>query len=197
MKLEQKKTDKSKVDGYLTGKLLVANPFLEDENFSQAVIYVCGHDSNGAIGLMINKPLSDLTVKGLFTQLGIESPFEMEGIIIHYGGPTEMNRGFVLHTTDYKTDTTVVINEHFSITSTLEILRAIAQERGPENFCICLGYIGWGAGQLDQEIQENGWIVVDSNAELVFDSCLEIKWRDSFATIGVDPSILSFEIGHA
>ena len=197
MKLEQKKTDKSRVDGYLTGKLLIANPFLEDTNFMQSVIYVCGHDSQGAIGLVINKPISDLTIKGLFTQLGIESSFEMEGVIVNYGGPVEMNRGFVLHTVDYKTDTTVTVNEHFAITSTLEILRAIALKRGPENFCICLGYIGWTAGQLDQEIQENGWIVIDANTELVFDPCLETKWRDSFATIGVDPSVLSFEIGHA
>jgi len=197
MKLEQRKTDKSRMDGYLTGKLLVANPFLEDTNFMQSVIYVCGHDANGAIGLTINKPLSDLTVKNLFTQLRIESPFEMEGVIVHYGGPTEMNRGFVLHTTDYNAETTVVINDHFAVTSTLEILRAIAQGTGPEDFCICLGYIGWTAGQLDQEIQENGWIVVDSNTGLVFDSCLKTKWRDSFATIDVDPSILTFEIGHA
>ncbi len=197
MKLEQKKTDKSRVDGYLTGKLLIANPFLEDVNFMQSVIYVCGHDSQGAIGLVINKPISDLTIKGLFTQLGIESSLEMEGVIVNYGGPVEMNRGFVLHTVDYKTDTTVIVNEHFAITSTLEILRAIALKRGPEHFCICLGYIGWTAGQLDQEIQENGWIVIDANTALVFDPCLETKWRESFATIGVDPSILSFEIGHA
>ncbi|MBY0280893.1 MAG: YqgE/AlgH family protein [Alphaproteobacteria bacterium] len=197
MKLEQNKTDKSKIDGYLTGKLLVANPFLQDANFAHSVIYVCGHDAQGAIGLIINKPLVDLSVKGLFAQLGIESPFELEGAIVNYGGPSEMNRGFVLHSVDYKTDTTVAIDEHFSITSTLEILRAIALEKGPDNFCICLGYIGWGAGQLDQEIQENGWIAVDASSDLVFDPILETKWRDSFAAIGVDPSVLSFEIGHA
>lgn len=197
MKLEQGKTDKSKVDGYLTGKLLVANPFLQDSSFVHSVVYVCGHDAHGAIGLAINKPITDLTAKGLFTQLGIESPFDLSDIGIHYGGPAEMNRGFVLHTVDYKTDTTIIINEYFAITSTLEILRAIAQKRGPESFCICLGYIGWTAGQLDQEIQENDWLVVDASRELVFDPFLETKWRSSFATIGVDPSILSFEIGHA
>jgi putative transcriptional regulator len=197
MRLDQGKTDKSQLDGYLTGKLLVANPFLQDSGFMHSVIYVWGHDEHGAIGLMINKPITDLTVKGLFAQLGIESPFDLGGVVVDYGGPVEMNRGFVLHTVDYKTDTTVIVNENFAITSTLEILRAIAQQRGPENFCICLGYIGWGAGQLDQEIQENGWVVVDASTDHVFDPYLETKWRSSFAAIGVDPSILSFETGHA
>lgn len=197
MKLEQGKTDKSRANGYFTGKLLVASPFLEDANFAQSVIYVCAHDSHGAIGLVINKVLSDLTIEGLFKQLGVESFSEMDGVVVNCGGPVEMSRGFVLHTTDYKTDTTVIVDEYFALTSTLEILRAIAQKKGPKNFLICLGYVGWSAGQLEQEIQENNWTVVSANVDLAFNPCLEEKWKDSFSAIGVDPSILSLEIGHA
>ncbi len=184
-------------EGYLTGKLLVAMPFLENNQFSYSVIFVCGHDSQGAIGLVINKILPDLTFKELLSQLNIDYITSSNDFIVHYGGPIDLSRGFVLHTSDYTIDTTIQVNENFSITSTLEILRALARGNGPEKYIVCLGYTGWSAGQLEQELQDNGWLIVESTEELVFDPYLEAKWRSSLAAIGVDPAVLSLESGHA
>jgi len=197
MKLNKSKEDNSKSDGYLTGKLLVANPFLDDGQLTRSVIYVCGHDAHGAIGLIVNKPASDLTLKKLLIQLEIQGAYEMEDTPVYYGGPVEISRGFVLHTTDYKTDSTVSVNADFSVTSTLQVLRALGKKDGPEKFLVCLGYVGWGAAQLDQEIQERGWLIIDGTPGLVFDAYLETKWRTSLMTIGVDPLIFSLESGHA
>lgn len=198
MRLERHKTGhSSSLEGYLTGKLLVAMPFLEDDRFSYSVIFVCGHDSKGAIGLVINKILPDLTFKELLKQLNIDHMNSMSDLIIHYGGPVDLTRGFVLHSPEYNIDTTIQVNESFSITSTLEVLRALARGTGPERYLICLGYTSWVGGQLEQEMQDNGWLIVEPSEDLVFDPYLDTKWRSSLAAIGVDPAVLSLECGHA
>ncbi len=186
-------------DGYLTGKLLVAMPFLQETQLIQSVIYICGHDNQGAIGLMINKHIPNLTFKDLITQLHLNVELEdyTENFDVHYGGPIEITRGFVLHSADYKIDSTVTLGGKICITSTLEILRALATGRGPENFLVCLGYTGWIAGQLETEIQENDWMIVDATKDLIFNTVLDHKWRNSMAAIGVDPATLSIESGHA
>ncbi len=198
MRLERSKVENEGTpEGYLTGKLLVSMPFLEDSRFSYSVIFVCGHDSQGAIGLVINKILPDLTFKDLLNQLNIDHMPSSSDLIVHYGGPIDLSRGFVLHSSDYHIDTTIEVGDCFSITSTLEILRALARGTGPEKYLICLGYTGWSAGQLEQELQNNGWLVVEPTEELVFDPYLETKWRSSLAALGVDPAVLSLESGHA
>jgi putative transcriptional regulator len=116
---------------------------------------------------------------------------------VHYGGPVEVGRGFVLHSSDYSAESTVLIENGFAMTATLDILRAIAVNEGPRDILLALGYVGWGAGQLEHEIQENGWLTIEADSALIFDHDLEGKWRQALATLGIDPAVLSFEIGHA
>ena len=181
----------------LTGKLLVAMPFLPDPRFSHAVIYICGHDEDGAMGLIINKGLPAVTFEELLSQMEVDVNAIDNQVPIHYGGPVEIGRGFVLHSSDYLSESTVIIENGFAMTATLDILRALAVNEGPNQSILALGYVGWGAGQLENEIQENGWLTIDATPELIFGSNLENKWREALATLGIDPAGLSFEIGHA
>lgn len=181
----------------LTGKLLVAMPFLPDPRFSHAVIYICGHDAQGAMGLIVNKGLPAVTFEELLTQMEVDITTVATQIPVHYGGPVEVGRGFVLHSNDYASESTVLIENGFAMTATLDILRAIAINEGPRNTLLALGYVGWSSGQLEQEIQENGWLTIDANPELIFGADLDNKWRQALATLGIDPAGLSFEIGHA
>ena len=181
----------------LTGKLLVAMPFLPDPRFSHAVIYICGHDEDGAMGLIINKGLPAVTFEELLSQMEVDVNAIDNQVPIHYGAPVEIGRGFVLHSSDYLSESTVIIENGFAMTATLDILRALAVNEGPNQSILALGYVGWGAGQLENEIQENGWLTIDATPELIFGSNLENKWREALATLGIDPAGLSFEIGHA
>lgn len=181
----------------LTGKLLIAMPFLSDPRFSHTVIYICGHDAQGAMGLIVNKGLPTVTFEDLLTQMEVDISVVENEVPIHYGGPVEIGRGFVLHSTDYLSESTVMIENGFAMTATLDILRAMAINEGPHQSLLALGYVGWGSGQLEHEIQENGWLTIDATTELLFGSDLENKWRQALATLGIDPAGLSFEIGHA
>jgi putative transcriptional regulator len=183
--------------GFLTGKILVAMPHLSDPRFDHTVIYVCGHDSQGAMGLIVNKLLPSVSFLELISQMGIDTLEEGREVPVHYGGPVEVGRGFVLHSTDYLSDSTVIIENGYAMTATLDILRAIANEQGPSRAILALGYVGWGAGQLEQEIHQNGWLMIDADMDLIFSQELELKWREALASIGVDPSILSIDVGHA
>ena len=191
-------SDKSAEKGYLTGKLLVATPFLFDSRFFHSVIYICGHDANGAIGLVINRLLPSISFEELLRQIDVlEFPQSIPDVSIYYGGPIEMGRGFVLHTNDYQSNSTVPIDDSISITATLDIIKAIAQGNGPDKSLLALGYTGWISGQLEQEIMDNSWLSIDPSTSLIFDMPIDEKWRGSMASIGVDPAILSMESGHA
>ncbi len=181
----------------LTGKLLIAMPFLPDPRFSHTVIYVCGHDDQGAMGLIVNKGLPAVTFEELLAQMEVDISDLQNQVPVHYGGPVDVGRGFVLHSSDYTSESTVLIENGFSMTATLDILRAMALNEGPQQTLLALGYVGWGSGQLEHEIQENGWLTIDANAELIFGTDLDNKWRQALATLGIDPAGLSFEIGHA
>jgi putative transcriptional regulator len=181
----------------LTGKLLISMPFLSDMRFSHTVIYICGHDSQGAMGLIVNKGLPSVTFEELLEQMEVSIPTIEKKVPIHYGGPVEIGRGFVLHSSDYVSEATVIIENGFAMTATLDILRAMALDEGPEQALLALGYVGWGSGQLENEIQENGWLSIDANSELIFGTDLDNKWRQALATLGIDPGSLSFEIGHS
>ena len=184
-------------DYNLTGKILIAMPFLPDHRFTHAVIYVCGHDAQGAMGLIVNKGLPAVSFEELLAQMNVDVSAVTSKVPVHYGGPVEVGRGFVLHSSDYAAESTVLIENGFAMTATLDILRAIAVNEGPRDILLALGYVGWGAGQLEHEIQENGWLTIEADPELIFDHDLEGKWRQALATLGIDPAVLSFEIGHA
>ncbi len=184
-------------DPYLSGQLLVAMPGMQDPRFAKSVIYMCAHSSDGAMGLVINRVIESLTFPDLLEQLGIDLSGVNEQISIHFGGPVEAGRGFVLHTPDYAQEATLVVDGDIALTATIDILKAIAGGEGPKRHLLALGYAGWGPGQLDSEIMRNGWLHVNSDNELVFDLDLDTKWERAMGKLGIDPRMLSEEAGHA
>jgi len=182
----------------LGGQLLVAMPQMQDPRFARSVVYLCAHSAKGgAMGLVINKLLGSLTLDELFKHLEIEAPRANRPRPVHFGGPVDAARGFVLHTADYREDATLVVDGEIAVTATLDILRAIGRGAGPQRSLLALGYAGWAPGQLDAEIQANGWLSVAADAELVFDADFEGKWQRALAKLGVDLSMLSTDAGHA
>lgn len=188
-----------KQDGYLGGQLLVAMPRMADPRFAHSVVFMCAHNADGAMGLVVNKLVDSLKFTYILKQMDFE--FEGDGIDdrvqVHFGGPVESARGFVLHTPDYMTDATMRVDEGFAVTTTVDVLRSIARGAGPERAIFALGYAGWAPGQLDAEFQNNGWLSVGADPELVFGRDHGDKWRRAIGKVGVDPALLSGEAGHA
>lgn len=181
----------------LTGQLLVAMPQMSDPRFVRSVVYLCAHSAEGAMGLVVNRLVESLTFPSLLAQLGLEGGAGGDDLPIHFGGPVESTRGFVLHSADYIQDSTLVIDEDIALTATIDVLKAIAAGEGPQRRVLALGYAGWAPGQLDAEIQANGWLLVPADAELVFGLDNDAKWGRALAKIGIDLSLLSSEAGHA
>jgi len=182
----------------LSGKLLIAMPGMGDPRFDRSVIFVCAHSGDGAMGLIVNKPAADLTFDALLKQLGITKTERARPIRVHFGGPVEHARGFVLHSADYGGEgTTLKVDEHFGMTATLDILEAIARGAGPNASLLALGYAGWGPGQLEDEIGRNGWLTCEAQPDLVFSERNDRKWQLALKTLGVDPLTLSAAAGRA
>jgi len=181
----------------LTGQLLIAMPTMGDQRFAKSVVYICAHSAEGAMGIVVNKLIDSLTFPDLLTQLGIKSAQAVGQIRIHFGGPVETSRGFVLHSADYHRDETLVVNDRIGLTATIDVVRAMAEGRGPRRSLIALGYAGWAPGQLDSEIQANGWLHAPADEELVFDLDQGRKWTRAAAKVGVDFSMLSTFSGRA
>jgi Putative transcriptional regulator len=190
---------------YLDGQLLVAMPGMMDERFARAVIYICAHSDDGAMGIVLNRPAANVNLPDLLVQLEIIP--ELERILLPQkvgrmqvlmGGPVETSRGFVLHSSDFHiAQSTLLIDESICLTATVDILRAIARGEGPENAILALGYAGWEAGQLETEIQANGWLNCPADAELIFNASAELRYEMALRRIGVDPAMLSLQAGHA
>jgi putative transcriptional regulator len=183
----------------LTGKLLIAMPGMGDTRFAHSVVYICSHTDDGAMGLIINKPNGDVLFSDLLKQLDITAdPPERGQMPVHFGGPVEGVRGFVLHSAEYTSERhSLKISEFISMTATLDILEDIAVDQGPEKALMMLGYAGWGPGQLEQEISMNGWLTVDANTDLVFGADDGAKWSAALKLLGVNPLTLSASAGHA
>ncbi|WP_439121956.1 YqgE/AlgH family protein [Marivita sp.] len=182
----------------LTGQLLIAMPGMPDPRFEHSLIYLCAHSADGAMGLIVNKPSMDMTFATLIDQLPIENTGNLSGINVHFGGPVELGRGFVLHSPDYESDmTTLHVDDGFAMTATLDVLESIANGSGPTKSLIVLGYAGWGPGQLEGEIAANGWLLCDANSDLVFDTEDTSKWEAALASMGISPLALSSEGGRA
>jgi len=182
---------------YLTGQLLVAMPQMRDPRFARSVIYMCAHSADGAMGLVVNRRVGSITFDDLLKQLNIGPNKRNDEIRIHFGGPVEQGRGFVLHSSDYLQSGSLRVDDHVALTATLDILKEMAAGGGPRKSLLALGYAGWGPGQLDAEIQANGWLSVSSDEALVFDADLDHKWERAIGKIGIDFSMLSGEAGHA
>ncbi|MCH8197730.1 MAG: YqgE/AlgH family protein [Proteobacteria bacterium] len=183
--------------GYLTGQLLIAMPQMNDPRFERTVIYICAHTADGAMGLVVNREIEALTFPDLLNQLSIDAEVVDDKIQVLFGGPVETGRGFVLHSSDYVQNTTMLVDKRVGLTATMEVLKDIASGNGPKLNILALGYAGWGPGQLDAEIHANGWLSVPADDGLLFDQDLDNKWERALAKIGVDFSMLSGEAGHA
>ncbi|MGE4217968.1 MAG: YqgE/AlgH family protein [Alphaproteobacteria bacterium] len=183
--------------GYMNGQLLIAMPAMRDPRFAKSVIYMCVHNAEGAMGLVVNRLVDSLTFADLIDQLNIETLGVSRDIPVHYGGPVETGRGFVLHSAEYRRHGTIMVTPETGLTATVDILKDMAEGRGPRHALLALGYAGWGPGQLDGEIQQNAWLHVPADEALVFDRDLDSKWERSIAKIGVDLRLLSGDAGHA
>src|ERR687897_1418564 len=190
--------------GYLDGQLLVAMPGMGDERFSRTVIYICAHSPEGAMGIVVNKPAADLSMPDLLVQLDIipetdliRLPRRVGRMQVLMGGPVETSRCFVLHSPDFYIDqSTLPIDEGVCLTATVDILRAIAKGEGPMEAVLALGYAGWSEGQLESEIQDNGWLHCPADPGLIFDPSLDLKYDIALRKIGINPAMLSSEAGH-
>ncbi len=184
-------------DGFLTGQILIATPAMQDARFAQAIIYVCAHSGEGAMGIVLNKPLARPSFEDLLRQLDVAPTPPARRITLCSGGPVENARGFVLHTADWTTEGSLKVANGMALTASLDILKAIAEGGGPRRGLLALGYAGWGPGQLDAEIQENAWLSAPPDEALVFDGDHDVKWRRALAKLKVDPLLLSGDAGHA
>ena len=190
---------------YLDGQMLIAMPVMEDPRFAQSVIYLCAHSSEGAMGIIVNRPAGSIDFPGLLVQLDIiqkadqiKLPENAETMKVLKGGPVDTGRGFVLHSSDFFIeDATLRIDEDICLTATVDILKAIAKGAGPRHAILALGYAGWAPGQLETEIQHNGWLHCAADPDLVFGSAVEEKYPRALRKIGIDLGMLSNEAGHA
>jgi putative transcriptional regulator len=191
--------------GYLDGQMLIAMPSMRDERFTRSVIYVCAHSSEGAMGIVVNQPAANINFPDLLVQLEvipaadlIQLPRRANVVKVLKGGPVETGRGFVLHSADFFIEnSTLPIDEGICLTATLDILKAIARGDGPASALLALGYAGWAPGQLESEIQENGWLHCSADPELIFGTDIEAKYEKALKKIGIDLGMLSSEAGHA
>jgi putative transcriptional regulator len=199
-----KKTSEKKREGFLDGQLLVAMPGMADARFARAVIYLCAHSADGAMGIMLNRPSGVRNFPELLEQLRVIDPAERislpasaRDMQVLSGGPVQTDRGFVLHSADFFIDnSTLKINDSISLTATIDILRAIATGQGPDRAVLALGYAGWDAGQLENEIQLNGWLLCPADPAILFDSDLDTKYARALRSIGVELAKLSAVAGH-
>ncbi|KPP84014.1 MAG: putative transcriptional regulator [Rhodobacteraceae bacterium HLUCCA08] len=182
----------------LTGQLLIAMPGMGDPRFDHSVVYLCAHSDEGAMGLIVNKPTPDVRFADLLEQLSIPIGDDARDIRVHYGGPVESGRGFVLHSGDYESGNgTMRVTDRVALTATLDVLEDLAQGDGPERSLLALGYSGWGPGQLEDEFQRNGWLTCDARDDILFGRANEHKWTAALKVLGIDPLLLSAEGGRA
>ena len=190
---------------YLDGQLLIAMPAMSDPRFERSVIYMCAHSEQGAMGIIINKTTPMISFGDLLSQLditggdeAIEPSRELAGMPVLFGGPVEQGRGFVLHTSDYFTaDSSLPVAENIALTATIDILRAMAKGEGPERAMLALGYSGWAPGQLENEIQHNGWLTCPADEELLFGLDYAERYAAALKKLKIDPGMLSSDAGHA
>ncbi|MGH6810485.1 MAG: YqgE/AlgH family protein [Ensifer adhaerens] len=197
--MAQKKRER----GFLDGQFLIAMPGMFDTNFARTVIFICAHSDDGAMGFILNRP-QQLTFADVLMHLeildedeAIRLPAMTRDFQIQTGGPVETGRGFVLHSDDYLSDSSIPVSDDICLTATLDIVRAISRGEGPHRATMMLGYAGWGPGQLEAEITQNGWLTCPAHEELIFDKALGDKYDRALALMGVSPAMLSIDAGHA
>jgi len=191
--------------GFLDGQMLIASPAMQDERFARSVVYMCAHSSEGAMGIVVNRPAGNISFPDLLVKLDIipradviRLPSRAGDVTVLKGGPVETERGFVLHSADFFIEnSTLPIDEGICLTATLDILKAIARGDGPASAILALGYAGWAPGQLENEMQQNGWLHCSADRELIFGTEINAKYERAMQKIGIRPGMLSNEVGHA
>ena len=183
--------------GTLSGHLLIATSVVQDSCFARSVIYLCAHNETGAMGIIVNYPVENIGIRDIFEQLDIDTEKSVRDIPIHFGGPVEANRGFVVHSSDYDTEDSLISKDGITVTASISILQELAQGNGPAKGMLVLGYAGWSPGQLEAEIEGGSWIVVPASTQLVFDSNNEGKWNSAISSLGIDMGHFSTVVGHA
>lgn len=182
----------------LSGRVLIAMPGIGDPRFDRTVIYICSHSDEGSMGLVVNRRADGVSLRQLLEQLDIEASAELSPRTVHFGGPVEMGRGFVLHSGDFHIDeATLRVDDSISLTATLDILRAMAAGHGPRQTLVALGYAGWAPNQLEREIQQNGWLTCEADDALIFSDDDDAKWSLALGKLGIEPSLLSATGGSA
>ena len=181
----------------MTGQVLIAMPAMDNPQFATSVIYVCAHTADGAMGIVVNRPLASPSFADLLQQLGIDPVPPARSIRLCQGGPVDHARGFVLHSADWTGDGSLRVDDQTALTASLDILKAIAGGGGPQFGLLALGYAGWGPGQLEQEIGQNAWLTAPADAALLFDDQHQTKWRRALAKLKIDPLLLSSTAGRA
>ncbi len=180
----------------LTHNFLIAMPGMVDPNFNGTLTYICDHSQQGALGVVVNRPI-DLDLSMLFDQIGLPLPERLHRDAVYFGGPVQTERGFVLHTPPLKFSSTLVVNDTISLTTSKDVLEAVSKDAGPEKFMVSLGYAGWAAGQLEDEIKQNAWLSVAADPQVIFDLAPEERLAAAMKLLGIDLASLSEEAGHA
>lgn len=184
----------------LTDHFLIAMPQLQDPNFSHALTYICEHNASGALGIIVNRPLH-LTLHDILQHLGLDAVPEEDTQStydwVYAGGPVQTDRGFVLHSPGTAWESSIAISDAISLSTSLDILKAIGRGEGPESFLVALGYAGWGAGQLEKEVAQNAWLTVPANPEIIFHTPVEQRWTTAAMPLGIDLNLMSSSVGHA
>ncbi|MGE0755233.1 MAG: YqgE/AlgH family protein [Alphaproteobacteria bacterium] len=181
----------------LAGHLLIATPAVQDFCFNRSVIYLCSHTETGAMGVIVNYPVKELQMNQIYEQLDISNETNSHHFPIHFGGPVEANRGFIIHSSEFEAEGSLIEMNGISVSASLGLLKAIAAGKGPRSGMLVLGYAGWSSGQLESEIESGSWMVVPATKELVFGAVNETKWDRAIATLGIDMGHFSGDVGHA
>lgn len=182
----------------LTGKVLIAMPGMGDPRFAHSIVYLCAHSAEGAMGLIVNKTMGEMNFADLLEQLSIKEIDQTPKMPLYFGGPVEGGRGFVLHSSEYKSQiSTLQVDDQFAMTATLDVIEELAEGGGPDKALLALGYSGWGPGQLEDELAENGWLICDGDLNLVFDTSDAQKWENALKLLGIDALTLSASAGRA
>lgn len=190
----QEPTDLS--TGNLRDHFLIAMPGMHGTSFAQSLIYLCDHNESGAMGLTLNHPMS-LTLSNIFEQLGLQDSADLGAQTVLSGGPVQMERGFVLHTGAHKWQSSLRVTPEISLSASRDILEALSESRGPEEFLLALGYAGWGAGQLEEELAANAWLTVPADKHILFQTPVEQRWSAATHHLGFDFNLISTTVGHA
>lgn len=183
---------------FLTGQMLIAMPGIGDPRFERSLVLVCAHDNDHAMGIAVNRPVEGLTVPDLLERLEVETRGDLDEDLVLLGGPVEMERGFVVHTDDYRAEHSLALGGGLILTTTRDVLEAMGRrDPHPRRVIMTLGYAGWGAGQLEREIRQNVWLTVEADEALVFDHAYDTKWSRALGKLGIDAKFLSAEAGQA